>query len=676
MPNLTPGEKATRRQQIRSSTASKMLLRAPSQGEEGHPGSAAHQAAPGRPSQIHRGRRVAGGLAALFLISGVAWLSLRRFAPALVGGVPAEPLDLTELRLRCQAAWAPRDPRPCRELGDRFLAEYRPFSALWEYQEALARQPQDADSRLGLARAAANLTQYHVAATALRSLLAKGPAIPPAVRLGAARNLAAIYLHTAQPEQTIAVLRPLCTALPDLNRDLARAYYAAGEFPVAEVAYRRILRTDANARDAQLGLAQTYLAWNCPGAAIRLLTDESRRGPPDADIWLLLAKAYAAQPGGLGQAEKSVSKAMMLRPDSAPIYYQAGLLSQRKGDHVAAAEHFQQAFRLDPRHADAHRALAHTLCALGQARRSWQEMAEYYALRDQPDRVLAALTAGNASLASDTQTASRMIAAYMQLGQGAGEMHVAEQAVREHPDDPRLLFLAMQVHAEPSSRKALETLCQRWERERPGSGDPARFRGQVALAVNHFPDAIRLFKIAVARDPKRADYCALLGEAYAAIPTAENLRRARPWLEKAVLLDPNNPTVRINLGQLLARVGQPEAARRQLLRALDLSPELRYGIFTLHQLCAPLCLPAHAALMAELIKSLETRQRALWHRQRLVRDQPQDAAARDALARELAHVGQLSEAHSQWERAAEQTSQVAYRRALARIDRLREVLHE
>jgi predicted Zn-dependent protease len=333
-----------------------------------------------------------------------------------------------------------------------------------------------------------------------------------------------------------------------------------------------------------------------------------------------------------------------------------------------------QALRLDPRNAEAHRELAKELRTIGFSRRAWGHMADYYELRGQPDQVIAALTASNASPTADVATTLRLVQSYTRLQQPRRAAELTDQGLKALGDDPTLLSQAMSIQFAAGSRPALEALCRRVEQRFPGSGEPAWYRGRMAMADARTQDAIRQFEVAVAREPQQATFCAALGDAYATVATAENLQRALPWMQKAVALSPDDASMRRRLGELLMRTGQPEAARPQLLRSLDLDPSQTSALNSLLQLCGTLQRPTHAALVGSMLRSLEAWSRQIQRLRRRVRDHPSDAVARDALARALARDGQLVEARNQWERAAEAPGQAASRRALADMDRLLQVL--
>src|SRR5262249_9405264 len=118
-----------------------------------------------------RSARWGAGIAALVVVASAAtWITWRQFAAPRAGALPAELPDPTEARLRQEVVRAPADPRPWRDLGDHFLAR-RPFSALWAYQETLARKPDDSEAWLGLAQAAARAGWFDVSTEIARSLL-------------------------------------------------------------------------------------------------------------------------------------------------------------------------------------------------------------------------------------------------------------------------------------------------------------------------------------------------------------------------------------------------------------------------------------------------------------------------------------------------------------------------
>lgn len=633
---------------------------------------AARAAAAGAARTGRRRKLAILGALVLCVAIGATWAGFRR-RPAPPPIVVERP-DATETRLRQAIAANPTDPVPCRELGEYFLRRGRSFSAMWEFQEALARQPEDVDSRIGMARAAATAGQSDYAIAQLLPLVAPEATVLPTDRREAARMLVVLYLRTARPEEALALLRSFKPPLQDMELEWARAYRAAGEFAAAEKAYRRALADPGVERRAQIGLAQLYLEWDRPKDAVRLLEAAGRQGAMDAERWLWLGRAYAASPRGLDRAAACVLNAIKLDPRYAEAYYEAGRLFTRRGDPTAAADQFTQATRLDPRHAEARRALADALRALGLTKRAREQMATYYELRGQPDRVIATLTADGASPVADVQTAVRTVYAWTQLQEPQRAAKLLELALKQHPNDRTLWTQALSVQVMAGSPQKLNALAREWEQKSPGIGEVPWFRGRLALAEARVADAIREFEAAVDREPRRAGFRLALADAYARVPTPQNLRKALPLAEQAAAADPNNPDARRQLGDLLLRLGRPQAAETHLVRTLDLNPEQPAVMTSLIQICNALKRPGHAALLGQLAREIEARDRELARLKRAVRARPDDAQARLALGRALARDGQLQAALAEFERAAEDPSRPEARQALARIQRTLQVL--
>jgi tetratricopeptide (TPR) repeat protein len=618
--------------------------------------------------------RLGAGAAAVVVVAAVVTLHvLRPDAEPRTDSPPAETTDAVEARLLQEAAQSPADPRPHRELGDHFVREHRPFSALWQYQAALSRQPGDVETRHSLARTAASAGHVRYALPEFARLL-ETRGLSPSTRRDIARSLAVLYLRTMQPARAVATLTPLRTDSPEVDLAVAQAERVAGAFQRAEAAYERALREDPTNRNALLGLAQLYMEWDRPDAAIRLLTGAGDRGLLDGKLWLWLERAYARRTDGLDRAVACLSQAMDLMPNEAAAYYDAGLLLERKGDLVAAVDRFTQAVRLDRRYAEAHLALSRVLRSLGLTRRARHALAEYYSLRGQPDRVIAALSMDGASPIAEAETAQRAVLAYTQMQLSQRAVQLSDAAIREHPDSRSLLYQGMLIQMQAGSREKLEAMCRQMEQKYPRSGDPAWFRGRLAVAAADTAGAIRHFEAAVAAEPERSSFHASLGGAYAAIPTPENLQRAVPELQRAVALNPRDAGARQRLGDLLARTGRLKEAEEQLLRALDLAPANVAAMNSLLQFCSTPDRAGHAALLGGLARMVRDAERELQVLRRQCRDRPDDRAARSALARALGRAGRPLEARDHWERAAEGNAPPDLKAAFAASERLIAVL--
>jgi Flp pilus assembly protein TadD len=122
-------------------------------------------------------------------------------------------------------------------------------------------------------------------------------------------------------------------------------------------------------------------------------------------------------------------------------------------------------------------------------------------------------------------------------------------------------------------------------------------------------------------------------------------------LREAVRLSPEEPGPRYQLGVRLQQMGQWEAAREELLRALDADPSHVAAYSNMVQVATALRQPALARRFEALMRSVQERKRArdgAWRRRW---ERPADADAYYELAIELTRTGGLSSAEHQLQRA-------------------------
>jgi Flp pilus assembly protein TadD len=297
------------------------------------------------------------------------------------------------------------------------------------------------------------------------------------------------------------------------------------------------------------------------------------------------------------------------------------------------------------------------------------ERAAYYEQKEQPDRALAELRRIPASSQpNDLERTLTKIRLLRVPGQSAAALKETRSGLARHPGNRQLMLQLGLLYQPREGREALEQLCRDWSAREPASGTPYWLLGRQALVRRRTDEAIRLLTTAYEKEPSRADFCLALGLAYLADPTPESFSQARPWLEKALALDPTSPEPHQHLGRILEQTGDLPGARREYLRCLDGQPGRAAVLNNLSRVTARLGTPEVARLFAELAR--HRRERTL-EREQLVarlRDHPADTAARVTLARFLVRNAQLTLARHHLERAAE--SDPSARHALADLDSL------
>jgi Flp pilus assembly protein TadD len=182
------------------------------------------------------------------------------------------------------------------------------------------------------------------------------------------------------------------------------------------------------------------------------------------------------------------------------------------------------------------------------------------------------------------------------------------------------------------ARAQAASLCQRWMKERPSWAEPYYLLGRMERDSLHPVEATKLLDQALARDPRNADYCLESALSLIAQPTADHLRQAAARLRQAVRLDPASAEAHLRLGEVCERLGDLEGARLEYLRSMDRDRSVRFGAYSLSQLCPRLEKADRARFYAENVRALREREdavKALW---RQVHGSPQDAAAHAQLA--------------------------------------------
>ena len=169
-------------------------------------------------------------------------------------------------------------------------------------------------------------------------------------------------------------------------------------------------------------------------------------------------------------------------------------------------------------------------------------------------------------------------------------------------------------------------------RELAGGEAVHLLRGRQAFRMGRYREAAEAFRAAAEASPKSSRALVDLG---AALGAQGETAAAVAELEKAVLLDPDNPYAHFNLGVLLTKQGQPDEAVRHLSRAIELDP-------------------ADVGARLELARTLRQYDRfdlALPFYQSVLQLDPDSQESRVGLAECLVRLGRYGEAAEQLEEA-------------------------
>jgi Flp pilus assembly protein TadD len=239
--------------------------------------------------------------------------------------------------------------------------------------------------------------------------------------------------------------------------------------------------------------------------------------------------------------------------DPAQPFYEQGVAHFRAGNPAAAVEPLARAVELNPKHAQAWKALG----------------ASYAAQADFPNAAAPFRTACELEPKLEDACYYYGRNAYA-LNQFDLSLSVLEKALR-HDRRPARVHLGLaqalealgrRAEAEPVFRKAMEAnqRASRDQRLRPGE-DPRLHYGVFLFREARTEEALRSFEAALKDSPEHARIRMETGRALFQLGRIEE---AAPHLERAVQLEPENGPAHLLLGKVYARLGRDAEAAREL----------------------------------------------------------------------------------------------------------------
>jgi tetratricopeptide (TPR) repeat protein len=598
-------------------------------------------------------------------------------APAGTQAAPALALSPAEQSLRAALAGRPNDP-PVHEALARYLQdEHRPFEALWHFRTVQDLQPNDANARVGIARA---LAQSGFTSDAIHLLHARSTVRSlESDDLDVRRGLAETALATARPLDALGALAgagaSLATSSP-AQLLLGDARAAAGDMLGAAAAYRRVVALEPQSAVSYDRLGRLALASGQWAAARKAFAAAREREPQQPGPIYRLGLA-AAGAGARAEAEQFWQGAAAVSPRYAPAHVALGRLYRDRKEWNKAAAHLVTAAKWDPGSEEAQLTLAEVMTAQGDRASAFYQRGFYDLETDRPHLALPEFRRMMAAAPDRVNGPLMTSLAYIQMERLDLAAVEAQRGRDRHPRDPHLLARLAQLHTISHNRPLARRLCEEWLRFDPTAAEPNALMGRIAREEHHLPEAVQFGERALAREPENAAACFQLSKTLSAIPGPENQRRALDLARQAVYRNPREADHWQQLGMMLRGAGHWEEAASAYLRALDLNPATVEACSLLVQCAAQEQRPETSRFFARLVTELEERARtsdALW---RAVHRSPEDAAAHERLARHLLAMGDLRRARYQLQQvAALRPADGAARRDLAVVERLLEFRRE
>jgi tetratricopeptide (TPR) repeat protein len=587
----------------------------------------------------------------------------RSGAGLAVGG---ETTTETERQLYEAVARHPEDARARERLGSHYLSTGRPYTALWELQEARALAPDDPATGLGLADALAAARFLEAAMAELRGLLERHPG-----RADLCRRLADLSLMVGRPESAIAALR----RARDLDRSpeallvLAQAHHSLKQYDQAARALQAAGRLLPTTWQPSYRLGRLYLE---RGDSVRaeqafLAAGASTPDRPEPHYGLGLTYLRGRGEGrGAGDAEAAFRTALRLSPEYAPAHRELGRLLLSRREYREAGEHLLRAIRA-AKDAEACRAMAEALAAVGRHVESRYYWGIYFTRKDLRPRAAAAFQAMAALDPQRSEAALLLTETYIRMNQEQRGIGVIKAALRRHPRESALYERLATLYIATIDRPDAARICREWLRRHPEAAAPHWVLGRIMIETPKVEEGLRELELAVAREPENPEFAYTLAAALLGRATPENEERAVRLLEEVIRKAPAVARYRNQLGLALRQQGDRsqrdppqapllrrggfarEGARQQFLRSLDLDPHQAPVCSNLVAVASQLGLRHQVRFWAPLVRAVENRTREELRLWRAVWDHPDDASACYRLAGFLVRTGELTKAQSQLE---------------------------
>jgi tetratricopeptide (TPR) repeat protein len=482
-------------------------------------------------------------------------------------------------------ALAPRSPALLNNLGNHYMAQGKTDQARAAYLKVVAIDPRHANANLQLAQLSVAVKQGAAALKYLNQLAAEEQASPP-VAILRARALK-LTGQGAAAAKVLAEVEKNAGNDPRIAFSIGLAFAEGQRFDDAEKAFTRALDADPTNFDIlyNLGLAAQHAGhWERAQDMYRIAL---RQRPNDADCLFNLASIYTHN-GHSDEAIVPLMQAHKAAPERPEILLALAQASQEIGFYGDAATALDQYLKLKPHDDIARRERGFCLIrtmnldqGLEDLRwytqkhpkdaRAWYELAIGETVGE-PDKAFQHL---GQALAEDPKfNAARYARAMLYYDKGRTEESIADLklGLLAQPDNFRALDVLGQDYMRVGKfQEAAEVLAQAFKLA-PKDPKILTHYGHVLARLGRKEEAEKVIADFRALSPEEAGHRPNAGLfEYLNLPPEQQLAQYMDHLQRNITTRPNDPGLRMQLGERLLQQGKTHEAIEAFRAVLKLT---------------------------------------------------------------------------------------------------------
>ena len=455
-------------------------------------------------------------------------------------------------------------------------------AAIIEFKNALKLQPNYPEARYLLGTSELTLSDWASAEKELRKAIelgySKDKSVPP---------LASALLSLGKADQLISEFGALDLSSPsaqaELQTRLGKAYLALRKPKEAQQSFAKALLAKPDDAAARAGQARALASEGDREQAERLVDELLRAAPKNPEALQLKADLAFSQ-GQVDAAIDYLREVAQVQPHDIAAAFSLGLALVLRGDLEQASQQIESMKRSAAK--DPRTIYLQALLAFKQSNFVAARDLVLQVLRVSPDHVPSLTLAGVASFQTGAQRQAQdflrkalerapqslyaqryLIASYLRSADTGKASQLLEQALKQSPNDARLLMLAGEIALAKRDVAAAARFYEQAEKYVGGVGVAADRLAQIEFAEGNPEEAIRVLEGSAASDSKRYQSDLILALYYVRIGKTE---KALAWIENIEKKQPQHPVAATLRGAVYAQSKDYSAARKHFEHALSL----------------------------------------------------------------------------------------------------------